>query len=162
MDLAEILLDPDKGFCLLVICVGDPSDDVAPKMRTRQDGREFNPLLRTRERYPREPRAIAQIMTETIEENIQIFMHQLLIDPFPDLQAAVERRVDGRGNDRQDGHGDQQFDQGHSRAILLFSHNGHKYYAGSWPCARLPARTFRSRSYKVNHPRSKGNKPDTI
>src|SRR3989338_11422228 len=129
MDLAEILLDAGKGLCLRVIRVADSPDDIASKTGAGKDGRKFNPPFRARERYPREPRAIAQVVTETIEKNIQVFMRQWLIDPFPDLQAAVERRVNGHGNDRQDGQGDQQFDQGHSRAILLFSHNGHKYYA---------------------------------
>src|SRR3990167_4320102 len=108
MDLAEILLDAGKGLCLRVIRVADSPDDISSKTKAGQDGRKFNPLFRTRERYSREPRAIAQVVTKTIEENIQVFMRQLLIDPFPDLQAAVKRRVDGRGNDRQDGQGDQQ------------------------------------------------------
>src|SRR3990167_6991852 len=150
MDLAKVLLDAGKGLCLRVIRVADSPDDIASKTGAGKDGRKFNPLLRARERYSREPRAIAQVVTEAIEKNIQIFMRQRLIDPFPDLQAAVKRRVDGRGNDRQDGQGDQQLDQGHPRVILLFSHDVHKYCAGSWPCARLPARTSRSRPCKAN------------
>src|SRR3989338_11170421 len=107
MDLAEVLLDAGKGLCLRVIRVADSPDDIASKTRAGQDGRKFNPLFRTRERYSREPRAIAQVVTEAIEKNIQVFMRHPLVDPFPDLQAAVKRRGNAQGNDLQDGQGDQ-------------------------------------------------------